>query len=152
MLILALFSALVSCGGGDAVFSYCELRIPLTEDFSEVKNENFDVTYSNGDYAVAILRVSFVAAVKEGIPETLSASEFGEVWLEKCERDANIINGDIAYSEYYDDAGGAEYFYLEAFYRSPYAYFVVLFTTVSDLEEAGRVDFLKFANDVTFKT
>lgn len=149
-MILALSLSLLSCSDGDGVFSYCELRIPLTEDFYSVEDENFDATYSNGDYAVAILRISFVAAVREGIPETMSAYEFGSFWIERCQREANLISGDTVYCEYYETQSNTEYFYLEAFYRSAYAYFVVLFTTPSELEEAGRVDFLKFANNVSF--
>ena len=152
VLSFALSLSLLSCAGGEDGFSYCELSIPLTEDFYAVENERFDATYSNGDYAVAILRISFVAAVMDGIPETLSAYDFGEIWLERCDRDANIRHGELAYCEYYDYAGGIEYFYLEAFYRSPYAYFVVLFTTAAELESTGRVDFLKFAKNVTFTT
>ena len=152
VLALALSVSLISCSDGDGAFSYCEMSIPLTEDFYPVESEKFDATYSNGNYAVAILRISFVAAVMDGIPETLSAHDFGEIWLERCDRDANMISGDLAYCEYYEDAGGIEYFYLEAFYRSPYAYFVVLFTTAAELESTGRVDFLKFAKNVTFTT
>ena len=134
------------------MFSYCELKIGLSEDFYTVKDENFDAVYSNGKYTVAILRISFVAAVTENIPETMTPYEFGEFWIEKCNRDANIINDGSVYCEYYGygEDGKEEYFYLESFYRSRYAYFVVLFATDSDLEDVGRVDFLRYAGSVNF--
>ena len=132
------------------MFSYCELRIPLGEDFYTIKDENFDAVYSNGEYAVAILRISFVAALREGIPETMSAYEFGEFRLDRCDRPAHLKGNDTVYCEYYDRASGREYFYLEAFYRSADAYFVVLFTTDAELDDEGRAAFLNYSKGVYF--
>ena len=144
--------SVVSCSDGDTAFSYCELRIGLDEDFYTVENENFDAVYSNGKYTVAILRISFVAAVSEGIPETMTPYEFGEFWIQKCAREANLIKDGSVYCEYYDYGEDSEdgYFYLESFYRSAYAYFVILFAVDSDLEQAGRADFLRYAESVNF--
>lgn len=150
ILIIAVVFSAVSCKDSDPVYSYCELIIPLGEDFKEVSNKDFDITYSNGEYVVAILRISYVAAVKEGIPETMTTVEFAEFWLEKCGRSANVITSPLAYAEYYDDSSGTENFYLEAFYRSKYAYFVVLFATKSEAEDEGRADFLNYAQGVYF--
>lgn len=147
---VAMTLSFASCSDGDTVFSYCEMRIGLPEEFREIDGENFDVTYYNGEYLTAILRLSFVAAMREGISETLTPYEFSEFWLEKCNRSANIISDGITYCEYYDDSSGQEHFYLEAFYRSPYAYFVILFSVNSKAEERGRVDFLNYANSVYF--
>ena len=93
-----------------------------------------------------------VAAVNEGIAETMTPYEFGIFWIDKCGRDANIINDGAVYCEYYseDVHGEAEVFYLEAFYRSAYAYFVILFAAPTAEEEAGRVDFLNYAKSVYF--
>ncbi len=132
------------------MFSYCELRLPLTDDFEEIENENFNVTYSNGNYAVAVLRISFIDAVVEGISETMSAYEFGEFWLERCDRDAKLKSDKFVYCEYEDRISSVKYYYLEAFYRSAYAYFVILFTTVPELKAQGRTDFLKYAENLYF--
>jgi hypothetical protein len=126
------------------------MSISLSDDFTKVSNEDFDITYSNGKYAVAVLRISFVAAVKEGIPETMTTVEFAEFWLDKCNRSANVITTPLAYAEYYDSESGGENFYLEAFYRSKYAYFVVLFMAKAADENEGRVDFLNYAESVCF--
>ena len=150
LVIIAVSFQVVSCGDGDKPVAYCEMRIPLEDGFYSVENENFDATYTNGKYLVAILRISFVAGIGEGIPETLTPYEFGEFWLDKCERYANMISDGVAYCEYYDTEGDTEHFYLEAFYRSRYAYFVVLFGTDSARESDGRVDFLSYAQGVYF--
>ena len=88
--IFALFAAVVftlsavSCSSDKAKYTYCELTIDLPDGFYSVKNDDFDVVYSNGRYMTAILRISFQAAVMENIPETLTPYEFGEFWIEKC--------------------------------------------------------------------
>ena len=150
--IAIILSLLTSCQDGDAIFSYCEANLPLGEEFKAVSDKNFDAVWSNGKYTVALLRISFVAAVNEGIAETMTPYEFGIFWIDKCGRDANIINDGAVYCEYYseDVHGEAEVFYLEAFYRSAYAYFVILFAAPPAEEEAGRVDFLNYAKSVYF--
>lgn len=145
---VSLCLSLFSCS--EEVFSYCELRLPLPNDFEEIENENFDVTYSNGNYAVAVCRISFIDAIVEGISETMSAYEFGELWLERCKRRAKLVSDEFVYCEYKERVGGSSYYYLEAFYRSPYAYFVVLFMTVEELKTEGRNDFLKYAENLYF--
>lgn len=127
-------------------YSYCEMTIPLSADFRATENSDFDASWTNGDYAVAVLRLSFVAAYKEGIPETLTPLTFGAFWLERCEREANMINGNVAYCEYYDSGN----FYLEAFYRSKYAYFVILFASSESRESEAHAAFLAFADGVRF--
>lgn len=153
--LLALFLAVlllafsVSCGK-DGIYSHCELIIGLDGDFEEVENADFDVTYSNGKYMVAVVRISYVAGMLDGIPETMTTLEFGELWLQRCMRVATVMSGEITYTEYYSGTGAEEHYYLEAFYRSKYAYFVVLFATLSKNEAAGREDFIRYAKSVRF--
>ena len=131
-------------------YSHCELVIPLSNDFKEVSNEDYDATYSNGKFLVAVLRISFVAASNSGIPQTMTPYEFGNFWLDKCNRTADVISDGVAYCEYHDSSYGVEYFYLEAFYRSQYAYFVVLFAADARFEEDARTKFLGYAEDLYF--
>lgn len=145
--LLLLFS--VSCGK-DTVYSHAELIIGLDSDFKEVENRDFDVTYSNGKYMVAVVRISYVAGMLDGIPETMTPLEFGELWLERCMRVATVMSGEITYTEYYSGIGDGEHYYLEAFYRSKYAYFVVLFATLSKNQAEGRADFIRYAKSVRF--
>lgn len=151
-MILASLLTLSLVGCGEDEYSHAELHIGLPEDFETVENASFDKTYSDGRSAVAILRLSFVACYKEGIPETMTAAEFGELWLERCNRVAYIQKeGEVSYAVYYDGVGEDEQFYLEAFYRSHYAYFVVLFATNAERAEEAEEEFLIYADSVYFE-
>ena len=151
LISLSLTLALFSCGNGEPELSHAELRMPLEEGYSEVESDVYDVLYSNGRYMIALTRISFVAGMLgEGIPETLTDVEFAELYLEKCSRDAEVMTDGVAYAEYFDTSGSVEYYYLEAFYRSQYAYFAILFVSDADLSEAARADFLDFAKSVYF--
>ena len=149
-LVLLLCFSFTSCRGGETVYSHCELTIPLSNDFSEIENENFDVTYTDGETVVAIVRISFKAGLSSGISNLMSAHEFGEYWLERCGRDASIVKGSAVYCEYYETQGAHEQYYLEAFYRSKYAYFVVLFATAAENREKNLGKYLEYAEGVKF--
>ena len=150
ILTAVLTLSIISCED-EPKYSHCELILPLTNDYREVDNENFDVTYSNGKNMVAVLRISFVAGLGDGIPETMTAVEFRDYWLNRLDRYAILSDGDVAYCEYYDGEGEEEIYYLEAFYRSQYAYFVVLFATDASREVSGRSEFLTYIEKVKFK-
>lgn len=146
-LIIILLS--VSCGGPK--YKYCELVIPLDLDFEKTESENFDASFTDGETVVAIVRISFVAAYNEGIPETLTPHEFGKFWVRKCRRNADVVNEDgVSFCTYYEENGGDEFFYLESFFRSRSAYFVVLFATSKSNEEAGRAEFLDYSSKIYF--
>lgn len=148
-LSLIIILSTVSCGGPK--YKYCELVIPLDSDFEKTENENFDASFTDGKSVVAIVRISFVAAYNEGIPETMTPSEFGKFWLRKCKRDAEVVSEDgLSFCTYYEDQNENEYFYLESFLRSHSAYFVVLFVTSKSNEVAGRADFLEYSKGIYF--
>ena len=151
LILTAVLMLSLVCCKNEPEYSHCELILPLTSDYREVENENFDVTYSNGKNMVAVIRISFVAGLGEGIPETMTAVEFRDFWLNKLNRQAILSDGDTAYCEYYDGKGEDEIYYLEAFYRSQYAYFVVLFATSATRESLGRSEFLNYIENVKFK-
>ena len=148
--LLSVIFSLFACKK-EKTYGHCELVIGLDKDFYEEKNSDFDITYTNGTYVVGILRVSFDAAYAEGIPETLNARQFGAFWLSECERPSEILqyNG-VDCAEYEENVLGVDYYYLAAFYRSSYAYFVVLFGTQKKDKEAGRVKFLTYSTDIYF--
>ena len=150
-LALMLSLSLFSCDDGEPMLSHAELRMPLPEGYFESESDVYDALYSNGVYMIALTRISFVAGMLgEGIPETLTDVEFAELYLEKCSRDAEIKTDVVTYAEYFDVSGSNEYYYLEAFYRSRYAYFAILFVSDADASEAARTDFLDFAKSVYF--
>ena len=154
VVFLTLFSLLVSlvcCGDSSGVIEHCEMRLTLGEDFYKTENPDFDITYTNGEYIAAVLRITFVAAVREGIGETMTPFEFAEYWIDRCGRLAVARQEGVAFCEYYDESErGESFYYLEAFYRSQYAYFVVLFAAAKDDESAAREKFLEYANSVIF--
>ena len=154
LLIIVSLVTLFGCDGEKVnTLSHCEFRMPLPDEYSAVESNDYDAVYSNGSYMIALTRISFIAGMMgEGIPETLTEVEFAELYLEKCSREASVINDGVTYVEYYDMSGNDELFYLEAFYRSPYAYFVVLFVSGASLEDSARPEFLDFAESVYFTT
>ena len=150
ILAVILSLSLSSCTDESPVFSHCELTIDLSDSFYEIENENFDVTYTDGESVVAILRISFEAAVNSGFSNLLNTREFGEYWLERCKRNADIVDGNTVWCEYYEVQGAYEQYYLEAFYRSKYAYFVVLFATAAENRDENIEKYLEYADSVNF--
>ena len=149
-LFISLVLSLFSCKG-DKGYGHCELVMELEDDFYEEKNDEFDICYTNGRYIVGILRISFDAAYTDGISDALNARQFGAFWLTKCERNAEILShGGIDYAEYTDTVEGRDYYYLASFYRSSYAYFVVLFGALSIDGGAAREKFLSYSTDIYF--
>ena len=151
-LILATLSlfTFTSCGGPK--YAHCELVLNLPDSFSERESDDYDAVFSDGEVFVGILRVSFAAGVTDGIPETMTATEFGELWNDRCSRFADVKNkGGVTFSEYYDYYGGVDGYYFEAFYRSEHAYFVVLFATQKSLEEIKYNEIFNYATGVSFR-
>lgn len=149
LILLTFILSVSSCG--EPEYRHCELVIPLSSEFQEFESEDFDVAYSDGTSVAAIVRISFVAAYNEGIPETLTPTEFGKFWVRKCQRDAEVISeSGQSFCTYYEGEEGKEFFYLESFFRSHSAYFVVLFATPKSNEEAGRAEFLDYSSKVYF--
>ena len=80
----------------------------------------------------------------------MSDYEFGEFWLKSCKRKATLKDGGFVYCDYKEKSDGVNYYYMTAFYRSMYAYFVVLFMTVEELRTAARKDFMEYAENLYF--
>ena len=143
ILTIAVVLSLVSCGED---YTHCELTLPLSEDFEKEKTNDFDLLYTNGKAAVAVVRMSHSAAIVEGIPDYLTAYEFGALWLTLVKRDAEMVSTpEVDYTTYYEISGEIKSFYLASFYRTPYAYFTVLYCVDASLEDEWRVKFLDFA-------
>ena len=155
-LIICVMLSLFSCGDSDdireggVVLEHCELRLPLPDGYYGIESDIYDKVYTNGEYMIALTRMSFDACANEGIPSIMSESEFAEFYLKKCEREANVNTDPIVYADYFDSNGSDEHYYMETFYRSPYAYFIILFASdVSRAEDASE-DFFGFAKQVYF--
>ena len=153
--ILSLFLALTllllcSCSRAPK-YSHAELAINLPGDFYSIKTKDFDAAFTDGVLAVAVLRITFSVGIVDGIPETLDDGEFGRLWLKRCGRAVSVqYDNGHAYCEYYETVEGKEYFYLDAFYRSMNAYFVVLFAVTADNSAAYKDIMNSYAKEVYF--
>ena len=148
LLIMALCLLPCSCGGKT---EYCEIGIVLPDGFKESEaGGGFDRVYSSGTESVGIFRISFDAAIDEGISTTMSAMKFAEYYRDESGLVTDILqDGTVAYFIHvFEDADGTRYFHLPTFYRTPYAYFVIIFTAVGDYDAEVERRFLDIASTV----
>lgn len=147
--VLTLISTLCSCSR-EVGREYCEFGISLPKEYKEQDSGgSFDAAYSNGEAVVGITRISFEAAVLDGIPATLSPLKFAELYKERTDRDwcRVILLGDVPYITYPSSSdSGKVYTYLIGFYRTPYAYFTVTFVTEEKNGEKYQEEFLSLLN------
>ena len=99
-------------------------------------NGAFDVAYTDGEAVVGITRMSFDAAIDDGIPSTLSPLRFAEEYKSRTGLDDYLVKerGDVPYITYYTRDGTEIYMHTTAFYKSYYAYFAVSFVVNSKRE------------------
>ena len=145
-LLLAVISilSLVSCKTREG---YLELGLDIPEAYEKQSLEDtFDAAYTDGVSVIGIARLSFEAAIDDGIVETLSPEGFAKYYRQRIGKEdaALTIAGDVPYIVY---EGGEEekYTYLVAFYRSRYAYFVVTFATGSEYFSSCRAEYIEIA-------
>ena len=150
--ILLIISVISSCSDYKT-FDHCELYIRLPSDFEDVgASDNFDLLISNGDVSVGVSRISFTAAYNNGIPDTLTDKAFAEYFLAQIGKELTVYTRDgVPYVSYTEEHGSRQYYCVATFYRSLYAYFLVLYSTDAHLGDEWRELFLEFATDVTFK-
>ena len=150
--ILLVISLITSCSDYKT-FNHCELYIRLPSEFEDVgATDSFDLLMSNGDVSVGVSRMSFGAAYENGIPDTLTDKAFAEYFLMQSGKVLTVYTRDgVPYFSYTEELDGNEYYCVATFYRSLYAYFLVLYSTDAHLSEVWREPFLEFATDVTFK-
>ena len=137
---------LASCGED---FSHCELALPLSSDYRRADGgEGFDAVFTNGEAVVGMIRISFAAGFNQGIQETMSSYEFARFWKNKIGRDTEVMT-DIKTPYYTYRENG--YFYLCAFYRTPDAYFVVIFSCASEIEGRYIENFKEISDGAKIK-
>ena len=153
-LLFSLLFTFTSCkkkdeGTKDITVQYCELGLVLSEGFESYDSGGaFDVAYYDGNAIVGMTRYSFVDCIEYGFLSTLDPEKFAEVHLQKTEKEGVEIfkDGDVPYYSYtLTNSSGGEYFYLLAFYRTPYAYFVVTFITPAERSDEMKDVFLQYA-------
>ncbi len=150
ILVASFVIGLASCDK-EEVFGHAELRLSLDSGFSAFEAESFDAAYSNGSCIVGIYRVSFDAGALEGIPDFLTPEQFARLYLEVSGREAEIKkHGLVPYYEYTETQEGIVNVYLASFFRSRFAYFIVLFASPIVNYDAWRASFLSYTDTVIF--
>ena len=157
ILLICFLSCLFSCQEKMKNVSYCEFGLSLPS-YLEVYDSggSFDLALKSEDLVVGIVRLSFEAAIDDGIPSTLSPLKFASLYRDLIEREdistEPVQVGDVVYFTYTSDENGSELVYMPTFFKSFYAYFVVMFIGVStDVEshverclEYGRTAYLEY--------
>ena len=145
ILLCYICSCFLSCGEKTKDVSYCELGMFLPSDFEEYDSEGvFDLALKSEDVVVGFIRLSFDAAIDDGIPATLSplkfATEYRKLTGKQDVATEAKEHGDVAYFTYSSESDGEAIVYLPTFYKSFYAYFVVTFIGkgMSEEELASR--------------
>ena len=131
-------------------FNHCELYLNLPGDFEVTEgSESFDLVLSNGTASVAVARISFIAGYNQGIPDTLTAKAFADFFMIQSGIESTVhVRETIPYYSYKQSTGNVEYYCLASFYRTMYAYFIVLYSVKADLEEEWRESFMSYMMDV----
>ena len=150
LILTFLLSFLISCER-EKSFTHCELTLVLDDGFEESESEDFDLLISNGDIAVSLIRISFDAALKQGIPDNYSVEKFATFFMTKSEKSDSLSeHGDVPYYSYTERVNGRELFYTVTFYRSYNAYFVVAYATDSENREKYEKSFLDYSQRAYF--
>ena len=149
--VLALALSIFGCAS-DVTFTCLDINITMKNGYYEADaGDSANMLLTNNESTVTIKRLSIVDAERDGISGSYSAEQFAEFFLINNSLDGKIASRDgVPYYSYYDTTGGAELFCISAFYRTPYAYFIVIFATSSIREDAARDEFFDAMASVTY--
>ena len=151
--ILLLICTLIFTSCGKTEYIYCELTLPLSEDFYiDEPTDVYDAVFSNGEAAVAVVRITFSAAYADGIPDTYSPRAFAEFYkLNNGQSDIELkTKGDVPYYTYTLKDGANEFYLMQTFYRSKYAYLIVTYMCPIAAKVSYHMQFLNFATGAYF--
>ena len=142
-----IFSSLVMLSACRDKRGYLELGLEIPDTYREKNTEDtFDAAYSDGVAVIGIIRLSFQAAIDDGIVETYSPEGFAKYYKNRIEKSECEIkfSGDAPYIVY-EEGEEIPYSYLTSFYRTRYAYFVVTFVTESVVFSDYEAEFIEIA-------
>ena len=148
-LLLAFAVLLFGCGG-DVSFTFLDINLTLPAGYrEEAAPESANMLLTDGQSTVTVKRLSIIDAEEQGISGSYSDKQFAEFFLIRSGIDSNIASyGDVPYYSYYESSGAGKLFCISAFYRTPYAYFVITFITPKAREDEGRVEFYGYMDTV----
>ena len=152
LLVLIVFSLSLFGCGGDVTFTCLDINITLPNGYFEADAGNSaNMLLTNNESTVSIKRLSVVEAEAEGISGSYSAKQFAEFFLINNELEGKVAShGDVPYYSYYDTSSSVRLFCISAFYRTPYAYFIIIFATSPDREAEAREEFFGAMASVTY--
>lgn len=149
MLILIALS-LVGCSDEAMTFSHCELSLVTDGGFEERESADYDLLLSNGEIAIGVLRLSFLAALDLGISDTYTAKGFAAFRMHETKKSDEIkMHADVPYFTYTEERENGDYYYTVAYFRSMYAYFEVAFASAYN-DEATNSEILKIIEEIYF--
>ena len=151
LLLFCLCLSLFSCGEN---YGYLELRLEMPRAYETAEAEgSFDRAYSDGRAVIGITRLSFEAAIDDGIIETYTPEAFAKYYKKRIDKSHLEVyeRGEVPYIIYTEQKDGVSYFYQCSFYRTKYAYFVVVAVCREDLSEMYSEEFLDIASSAYIK-
>ena len=163
---------LTSCGSTRS-YQHCEMILNLPREYERANpKESFkiqgadgvlhsfamsnadriDLALTNSNSVVALTRISNDAAIKDGIFPVGSALAFAKIYRDLSAVDAEVYqHGEIPYYTYALTSDiGVDFSFMATFYRTPHAYFVVLYGAVSDVFADMKDSFFSYATSVSF--
>lgn len=151
ILILAALLSLFGCSGTKD-YTYCEIGFSLPASYRQIDaSTDFDMAFESGESVIGVRRLSFDAIIKEGILDTHTPLAFASIYRDRLGvSDASPIfeHEYIPYFTYILTTASGRYVYMPTFYRTPYAYFVIILISKNELNEGGRVKFLEICESV----
>ena len=145
LIVTALMSA-VSCGGKNS-FTCADLTLTFDKGFYEQESGEYDLLVTNGQATAALTRLSFVDAMSQNISGAMSADAFAKYLLLKKGQTAEVfMRKEYAYCTYREKTEDGELYCMATFYRTAYAYVVVMYATAASYESQYREKFFEYAD------
>ena len=146
ILLCATLFSIASCGKKQS-FTYADLTLTFDNGFYEEKSEDYDLLVTNGQATAALTRLSFVDAIKQDISGAMSADAFANYLLSKKGESAQVfMRKEYAYYTYREVTAEGELYCMATFYRTAYAYVVVMYATAASRESQYREKFFEYAD------
>ena len=153
--LVFLAALLAACSGtpapADKVFAVEDLRITLTDAFTEVYREGYAMCYAADRANVVTLKEEFSLA--EGLEE-MTTEEYARELIVGTGRDPDatpvLRDGERIHYDYKETVGDETYFYMTYLYKTDEAFWVVQFAAALQDEEEYRPLFARWASGVSF--
>lgn len=170
---ISLFASLLSCSH-TREFTHCEMTLTLSDSFAQTESgdpfvikgalgepvvfytsnaDKSDVVLCDGEMALMLVRISHEAAAGEGIFPGLTQLEFARFYISLSNVDSEVrLYSGIPYCTYRRvGSDGGAFTFLQSFFQTPNAYFVLTFITVEDNFDVMKPTIFEYISSVSFK-